>query len=341
MVARTLAILGLVLALSVAVAACGSDDSDTTGGGGGETATTGGSASGGGELDGATIYNNQYTPEVQYFQDKAEGLDARAAEVGATVENEYGNATPEQQIEQVENALTRQPTAMAVVPMDGKSLEPVLRQAQEQGIPAFVVGAKIDDLSLVEAFVGAPNQRNGEEKAEFVVEQLGGKGTVGIINGIKGQSFTEEQIVGYEAVFAKEPGITVVDGGYAGGFASDLGLERTENLLTRSPDIDAILYGADDLTLGGLQAIKQRGIANDDIVIVSTDGASVALEAVEAGEIDYTLSLCGYAQGIQLLDLMGEALEGKELESEIESKTLAYTTENIEELQKKPRSFCS
>jgi ABC-type sugar transport system substrate-binding protein len=339
MVARTLAILGLVLSLSVFVAACGSDDSDTTGGGGGDTATTGGS--GGGALDGATIYNNQYTPEVQYFQDKAEGLDARAAEVGATVENEYGNATPEEQISQVETALTRQPTAMAVVPMDGKSLEPVLRMAQEQDIPSFVVGASIDDLSLVDAFVGAPNERNGEEKAEFVVEQLGGKGTVGMINGIKGQSFTEEQIVGYEAVLSKEPGITVVDGGYAGGFASDLGLERTENLLTRAPDIDAILYGADDLTLGGLQAIKQRGIAKDDIVIASTDGASVALEAVEAGEIDYTLSLCGYAQGIQLLDLMGEALEGVELESEIESKTLAYTTENIAELQKKPRSFCS
>lgn len=344
MVARTLAILGLVLSLSIAVAACGSDDSsDTTGGGGGETATTESTGSGGGSsaLEGATIYNNQYTQEVQYFRDKADGMNARAAELGATVENEYGDVTPEKQIEQVENAITRQPTAMAVVPMDGKSLEPVMRLAQEQGIPSFVVGARIDNLDIVEAFVGAPNVQDGEEKAEFVVEQLQGKGTVGIVRGINGQSFAMEQGEGYDNVLSKEPGIKVVDGGFAGGYASDLGLERTENLLTRAPELDAIIYDADDLALGGLQAIQQAGIPFEDIVIVSTDGAPTALDAVEKGEIDYTLSLCGYAQGIQIVDLMAEALEGKTLEKEILSKVQAYTTENIKELRKKPRSFCA
>lgn len=344
MVARSLAVVGLVLSLFV-VAACGGSDSssDTTGGGGGETTATESTESGGGSsaLEGATIYNNQYTQEVQYFVDKAEGMDSRAGELGATVENEYGNVTPEKQIEQIENALTRQPTALAAVPMDGKSLEPVLRMAQEQGIPSFVVGAKIDNLDIVEAFVGAPNVQDGEEKAEFVVEQLKGKGTVGIIRGINGQSFAMEQGEGYENVLSKEPGIKVVDGGFAGGYSSDLGLERTENLLTRAPELDAIIYDADDLTLGGLQALQQAGIAPEDIVIVSTDGAPTALEAVEKGEIDYTLSLCGFAQGIQVVDLMAEAVEGKTLEKEILSKVQAYTTENIKELREKPRSFCS
>lgn len=340
MVARSLAVVGLVLSL-LAFAACGSDDSDTTSAGGGETASAEAGSEGGGALDGASIYNNQYTQEVQYFRDKADGIDARAAEVGATVENEYGNATPEEQVEQVQNALTRQPDVMAITPVDSKSIEPVLRQYKEQEIPVFTVGARVSDTELIEAFVGAPNQQNGKEKAEFVVEQLNGKGRVGIVHGIKGLTFSDEQAEGYEEALSAAPGITVVDGGYAGGFSSDLGLERTENLLTRSPNLDAIIYDADDLTLGGLQAIKQANIPDDKIVIVSTDGAAPALEAVENGEIDYTMSLCGYAQGIQLVDLMGEALEGKTLPKEVESKTLAYTIENIQELKDKPRSFCS
>lgn len=336
MVARTLAIAGLVTSLFIFSACGSSDDSSTTSGDSGND-----TASAGGALDGATIYNNQYTEEIQYFRDKTEGMEDRAKELGATVESEYGNVTPEVVVEQVENALTRKPDAISIVPMDEASLLPVLRQAKEQGIPTFVTGAKVEDLSLVDAFLGAENDKIGEEKAQYVVDKLNGKGTVGIIRGIKGQSFSTEQGEGYEAVLSAAPGITVVDGGYAGGYASDLGLERTENLLTRSPDIDAIIYDADDLTLGGIQAIKQRGIANDDIVITSTDGGAEALKKIQSGQIDLTVSLCGFAQGIQLLDLMDKALAGETLPDEIISKWQGYSTENIEELLKKPRSFCS
>jgi ABC-type sugar transport system substrate-binding protein len=268
-------------------------------------------------------------------------MEARAAEVGASVESEYGNSTPERQVEQIQNALTKQPDFLAITPVDPQSTEPVLRQAKEQQIPVIATGDTVEEPELIETFVNSSPYKIGQQKAEYIVEQLEGKGTVGIVHGIHGLTYSDEQAKAFSAVFAKNPGIKVVDAGYAGGFSSDLGLERTENLLTRDPELNAILFDNDELALGGVKALKQAGIEPGKVLIVSSDGTTAALQAVRRGEINYTVSLCGYAQGIETINIIGEILEGKTVPKEIVSKTLAYTPENIAELSKKPRSFCN
>ena len=99
-------------------------------------------------------------------------------------------------------------------------------------------------------------------------------------------------------VFDQYPDIELVDVGYAGGFSTDLGLEKAENVLTQSPDLSAIYFDNDDLALGGILAAKARSIAMEDIFIVGTDGGLPAREAARAGELDYSISLCGYATGV-------------------------------------------
>jgi ABC-type sugar transport system substrate-binding protein len=283
---------------------------------------------------------NQYSQGIQYFRDKNDGFLEAAKKKGWDPSTEYGNSTPEQQVQQVQNALTTQPKAIVVTPIDAKSLEPVLRQAKAAKIPVFTVGANVSDPALYDSFIAATNYNVGKQKAEYVVKKLGGKGKVGIIHGIRGLTFSEDQAKAYKDVFSKEPGIEIIDGGYAGGFSSDLGLAKTQSLLTRSPDLNAVLYDADDITLGGIQAIEARGIANGDIVVVSTDGNGAALKATREGKIDMTVSLCGYAQGYQIVDAVAKVLEGGTVPKRLESKTVEYTTENIEGLSKRPRSFC-
>ena len=314
-------------------AACGDSDSSSDSG----SSSTGSSD---GAAKGASVYMNQYSQGIQYFRDKNDGFVEAAEKAGMKPETEYGNSTPEQQVQQVQNALTKQPKAIVITPIDAKSLEPVLRQAKSQEIPVFTVGANVSDPSLYTSFIAATNYDGGKQKAEYVVKELGGEGKVGIIHGIRGLTFSEDQAKAYVDVLEAEPGIEIVDGGYAGGFASDLGLAKTQSLLTREPDLDAIIYDADDITLGGIQAIAAAGIGDDDIVVVSTDGNEAALKAVEQGKIDMTVSLCGYAQGYQIVDTVTKVLNGETVPNRIESKTQLFTTDNIEELSAKPRSFC-
>jgi ABC-type sugar transport system substrate-binding protein len=317
------------------LAACGGSDSSSSSDSGSSS-----SGSDGGAAKGASVYMNQYSQGIQYFRDKNDGFIEAANKAGMKPDTEYGNSTPEQQVQQVQNALTKQPKAIVITPIDAKSLEPVLRQAKSQNIPVFTVGANVSDPSLYTSFIAATNYNVGKQKAEYVIKALGGKGKVGIIHGIRGLTFSEDQAKAFNDVFKTAPGIEVVDGGYAGGFASDLGLAKTQSLLTRDPDLDAIIYDADDITLGGIQAIAAAGIPNDKIVVASTDGNEAALKAVEQGKIDMTVSLCGYAQGYQIVDAVEKTLNGEKVPNRIQSKTQEFTTDNIKELQAKPRSSC-
>lgn len=120
---------------------------------------------------------------------------------------------------------------------------------------------------------------------------------MGYIHGIRGLTFSELQAQGAMEVFKAAPGITVIDGPYAGQFSSDAGLRATENVLTATPAIDALYFDNDDIALGGILAVQQRGRPMDSIVIIGTDGGEPALNAIAAGTLDMTISLCGYASG--------------------------------------------
>jgi len=322
---RLIAVLAILVLAALGAGACGGDDDGGSAGGG---SSTGESAAGGGSK---TVYLNAYAKEIQYFRDWHEGATARAEELGWKVEGEYGNLTPEQQVQQVQNQIVKQPDVMLITPMDEKSLEPVLRQAKDAGIKIITIGATVADDSIPDAFVARENYDLGVEKAKFVIDALGGKGKVGIIHGIRGLTFSEEQKKGY-ADTLKGSGLQVVDGPFAGGFSSDLGLDATQNMLTPNPDLDAIIYDNDDLALGGIQAAKERNIAMDDILILGTDGGSAALDVVKKGDLDMTISLCGYKEGISAIDTAVKVFEGN-AEKRVVSHVETFTPDNIEEKQ--------
>lgn len=305
----------VIFALAGGLAACGGDDSSS-----GDSAST--------SSEPKTIYLNAYAQEIPYFQDWEAGATARAKELGWEVSGEFGNVTPEQQVQQIENALVKQPDAIIATPIDEESLVPALQKAHDQGVEFIGVGATVSDPEVVTSFVARDNYNLGVLSANYVIDQLGGKGKVGIIHGIRGLTFTEEKADAFKDVFAKEPGIEVVDGPYTGGFSADLGLDAAANMLTTDPDLDAIIFDNDDLAAGGVEAIQNAGINLDDIVVTGTDGGEAALDNVEAGKIDYTINLCGYREGISAVDTLNTFYEEGSVDDRIVSDVEEFTTEN-------------
>jgi ABC-type sugar transport system substrate-binding protein len=184
-------------------------------------------------------------------------------------------------------------------------------------------------------FVGTEYEAVGKQKAQFIVDALGGRGKVAVIHGIRGLHFTEGQWAdGAVPVFEANPGITLIDGGYTGQFTTDAGLAATENLLTANPDLNAIYFDNDDLALGGVLALQQRGISLDDIVVIGTDGGSPAREAVAAGELDMTISICGYATGVRAVEVLTSFLrDGVTPPAHVQTDTLTVTPDTAAEAE--------
>ncbi|MSO42037.1 MAG: sugar ABC transporter substrate-binding protein [Solirubrobacterales bacterium] len=299
-----------VFALAGGLAACGSDNSSDS------------------STEAKTIYVNAYAQEIPYFRDWEAGATAKAKELGWDVSGEFGNVTPEQQVQQIENALVKQPDAIVVTAIDEESLNPVLTKAHDQGVAVITVGATASDSANITSFVSRDNYDIGVQKAQFMIDQLNGKGKIGIVHGIRGLTFTEDQAKAYEDTLKKAPGIEVVDGPYTGGFTADLGLDATANMLTSNPDLDGIIYDNDDLALGGVEAVNNAGIPLDQFVIIGTDGGDVALDAVEAGDIDMTISLCGYREGISAVDTLNTFYQDGSVDPRIVSPVEVFTTDN-------------
>lgn len=246
------------------------------------------------------IILNLYSPALPYFQDVARGVTDASTAAGYTAEIVFGQTDPALQFTQVQNSISKRPAGIILGPYDTQSLIPVVREAANAGIPVVTVADNIaeEGREFQLAFVGADYEELGAFKAQRIIDVLDGKGRVGVVHGIRGADFSETQWRGAKAVFDRYPDIEIIDVGYAGDFAADLGLEKTENILTIAPNVDAIYFDNDDLALGGILAAKARGIPMENIFIVGTDGGLPARDAARAGELDFSISLCGYATGV-------------------------------------------
>ncbi|CAN5860556.1 hypothetical protein BH10ACT9_BH10ACT9_08150 [soil metagenome] len=312
----------LVATLAVSLTACSQDAG--TGGGATETVAA--------DQD-LKIAMNVYSRTLPYFQDMIRGAQDVAGEDGkATVDVTYGETDPQLQYDQLENALSTSPNGMLIVPVNPSALLPVIQQAATSGVPVVTLANDIDEAGHESqlAHAGQEYVDIGRQKAQFLVDALGGKGTVGYIHGIRGLTFSELQAQGAMEVFKENPGITVIDGPYAGEFSSDAGLTATENVLTPNPDINALYFDNDDIALGGILAVQQRGRPMDDIIIIGTDGGEPALEAVGAGTLDMTISLCGYATGragaSALIDNLRDGAEPEDRFVEVDALTITPDT---------------
>jgi ABC-type sugar transport system substrate-binding protein len=326
---RTLALLVAVVALllSIGLAACG--------GNGGSGGGSGGSADGP-----KTIALNMYSREIPYFQEILKGMQEEAKKYNWKIDATFANNDPTQQINQIQNAVTTQPDAMVVVPIDENAIVPPIQQAKSANIPVMTMGDNIGEAGREAqlAFLGVNYEDLGKEKAQYVIDKLGGKGKVGWIHGIRGLNFSEQQVAGGKPVFDSS-GVQVIDGPYTGAFSSDKGLDATQNLLSREPDVNALFFDNDDIALGGIKAVADRGIKPDDILIVGTDGGPAALDAVKKGDLDATFSLCGFAQGKQVIDVLHKKLvDGVDPQPLIYTHTLLFTPDNIDQNIKKVQS---
>ena len=307
------------VATALVVAGCGGSDTST-------------SSSTSSANEPKTLAVNMYSREIPYFQEITKGIQEEVTKAGWTVDFTYGNVDPQQQIDQVTNAITKKPDGLIVVPVDENAIVPAITQAKAAGIPVMTMGDNIAESAAAEqvGFLGVNYEDLGKEKAEYIVKQLGGKGKVGVIHGIRGLNFTEAQIKGAAPVWEANPGVTVVDGPFTGGFTSDKGLSATENLLSRAADLNAIMFDNDDIALGGIKALQGRGIDLKDVLLVGTDGGPAALAAVKAGQLDMTVSLCGFKQGKDVVGLYEKLLNDGQAPPPITyTPTLEFTPENI------------
>ncbi|HTH48952.1 MAG TPA: substrate-binding domain-containing protein, partial [Candidatus Limnocylindria bacterium] len=181
------------------------------------------------------------------------------------------------------------------------SIGTTIQEANKAGIPVFTADiASLDKTSKVVSHIATDNYAGGKLAGQAMIEALGGKGKVAILDHPEAESvilrtkgFNEEL-----ARQKRENGVSIeVVATLPGGAAKDRSMKATEDLLQAHPNLNGIFAINDPSALGAVAALEKAG-RTGQVKIVGFDGMPEGKAAIKAGRI--------YADPIQFPDRIGQ-----------------------------------
>lgn len=237
----------------------------------------------------------------------------------------------EEQTRLVDDLITSNVDGIVLVPVDSAGIVPAIERANEAGIPVALANTKATGGKWI-TFSAVENYDAMTEVAKYMVEQLGGKGKVVIIEGTAGAQTAIDRLAAINDVLAKNPDIEILASQTA-DFQRAKALEVMENLLQTHPEIDAVLACNDEEALGAIEALDAAGRLGDTMVS-GFDGNSDALKAVTAGRMKVTMFQNAPAQAGDAIQALIDYLAGKAVEERIQTGAILVDSSNVADFAK-------
>ena len=338
---KRLTTLAGTAALALGIAACGDSETKTVTV---NQAPAGGTAGGTAEESGRTVNIIASVPPTDHGWLGAISKNAKAAaEQHKDVKFSLLEAADaDSQAQQIEQAISRKPDALVVLPQDGAALTPVAQKAERAGIPVINIDRLFTKPDAATATILGDNYQIGVLAAEYMSEQLKCKGNVVEIQGLAGISVTEDRTKGFKDELKKRcpnGGIKVV-ASQPGDFNPDTGLKVMENILQAQKKIDAVYTHDDDMAQGIVQAIRNAN-RDDEMFLTGVGGSQDAMKQIAAGGLYratflYNPNMAASAVNMARLIALGQGfpeLVPPEVPRQVVVPAAVVTKENVKEYE--------
>ena len=211
-----------------------------------------------------------------FFNSMKNGVESAAKDLGATFTAQDGRQDLAAQNDQIDAFIQQGIDVLLINAVDSEGVGPAVQRARDAGITvvAVDVGAK-----NAEATVTTDNVQAGRLACESLIEQIGGKGEILIVDGTPTTSI-QDRVTGCEEALAEAPEVTVA-GKQNGDNGREKALTLTTDMLTASPGIVGIFGVNDPSALGANLAAQQAGM--NDLIITGVDGSPEAVDEMGKG----------------------------------------------------------
>jgi ribose transport system substrate-binding protein len=268
-----------------------------------------------------------------FFKTIADTMTAEAGRHGYEVAVVSGEFDVARQQSQVKDFIVQKVRAIVLTPCDSKAIGPSIREANDAGIPVFTADiACLAPEGKVVCHVATDNYQGGRLAAEALIEALGGKGKVAILDHPMAESVLL-RTRGFREVLdeAKKKGTSSIEivAVLPGGGSRDKSFQSSEDLLQAHPDLAGIFAINDPSALGAIAALE-RARKLDRVKIVGFDGQPEGKKAIRDGKI--------YADPVQFPDRIGaetvkailKYFAGEDLPREVLIPTVLYRKADAE-----------
>jgi fructose transport system substrate-binding protein len=242
------------------------------------------------------------TDNNPFFVKMREGADAKAKELGVTVQSFAGkfDGDNDTQVAAIESLIAAGAKGILITPSDTKAIVPAVKKARDAGLLVIALDTPLDPIEAADATMATDNFQAGVLIGKWAAGTLGDKAKdahIAMVDALEFQPTVDMlRDIGFQTGFGlKVPNPTHygdnedkrISGHQWGKGAEDGGRTGMENLLQKDPDINVVYTINEPTAAGAWEALKAAG-KEKDVVMVSVDGGCPGVKNVKAGVIGAT-----------------------------------------------------
>lgn len=265
----------------------------------------------------------------QFWQAVQKGAEDTAASLGVTYtyEGPENESQVDKQMEQLEAALAKNPSAICFAALDSQASVPLLERAQEAGIPVIAFDSGVDsDIPITTA--ATDSVASAALAADKMAEFIGGSGKVAVVAHDQTSKTGVDRVKGFvDQMAAAYPDIEIVDIQYGGGDQLK-STDITKAIIAAHPDIKGIFGANEGSAIGVLNGVKETGNVGK-ITIIGYDSGKAQKDAIAAGEMAGAITQDPIGIGTKCVEAAVAAVNGEEVPSFIDTGFKWYDATNI------------
>ena len=237
----------------------------------------------------------------------------------------------DQQIQVVENFMTRRVSAIVLAPLDSKALVRPVHNAVQAKVPVVIMDSDLKSDEYV-SFVATDNYKGGLLAGEEMGKLLGGKGNVILLRYAVGSASTEAREAGFLQALKNYPDIKIISSDQHAGATRELAYQASQNLLNRfGREVNGVFCPCEPPTIAMTKALRDLGLGGGKVKMIGFDAGSQSVLDMQNGDVQALVVqnplLMGYLGVITAV----KHLEGQKVERRIDTGVMLVTPQNMNE----------
>jgi ribose transport system substrate-binding protein len=235
----------------------------------------------------------------------------------------------DQQIQTVENFMTRRVSGIVLAPLDSQALAKPVASAVQARIPVVIIDSDLKSDKYV-SFVATDNHKGGALAAEHMVKLLNGKGNVILLRYAVGSASTEAREVGFVETLKKYPEMKLISADQYAGATRETAYQASQNLLNRfGHEVNGVFCPNETSTVAMTKAIRDLGKGGGKVKMIGFDASSQSVADMKSGDVQGLIVQNPFKMGYLGVLTLVHYLEGQKVEKRIDTGVALVTPENM------------
>ena len=239
------------------------------------------------------------------------------------------------QISEVENAIGRRVSGIALAPLDEAALVPPVDNAVRRGIPVVIFDSGLKGENYV-SFVATDNDAGGRLAGEHLAKKLDGKGRVILLRYAEGHDSTSRREEGFLAAIRQQAGIQVVSSNQYVGADVEGAYKRIEALLSqyvkpdRSLGIDGLFAVNESSAFAMLRVLQDNRWAGR-VHAIGFDASDNLIKGLRDGHLEGLIVQDPVRMGYLSVKTLVAHLKGEAVERRIDTGVRLITRDMMDQ----------